>query len=253
MTRSAWRVWAGLTLCLGGCGVRVPVEDPKPQRAVAAPVQSEAKPGKAVPAAPGPAQAAAGFPFPRDRAGKLVAATLQPAEKGFAWRSAERRPWRGPRHLEHPEVTLPPYRGDVVRLSPAVARGAVRPAALPEGPPLAHEQTDARPPEDLRLPAPALARLPAPNVEEPPPLPFLSGAQPDRPALTDPTGPASIDATLAGVVPVRTTPAPFERLNIPDPFEHYQTARLRLPPPETPPAPQQLPRTPPKSLPEKTP
>jgi hypothetical protein len=71
-------------------------------------------------------------------------------------------------------------------------------------------------------------------VNQPVPLPILARPATDRAPLTDPTPEVSLAAVLAAAVPVRTTPAPFVRLTLPDPFEHAQTVRLRTPPEEDP-------------------
>jgi hypothetical protein len=93
---------------------------------------------------------------------------------------------------------------------------------------------DPQPPRKEKLPAAKLPRVPAPDLNQPVPLPVLARPQADRAPLTDPTGDASLAAALAQPVPVRTTPAPPLRLNLPDPFENHQVARVRTPPPEEP-------------------
>lgn len=55
----------------------------------------------------------------------------------------------------------------------------------------------------------------------------------DRPQpTTDPTAAASRELALAPPAGLRETPPPFERLNIPDPFDQITIAELRTPPPE---------------------
>jgi hypothetical protein len=105
---------------------------------------------------------------------------------------------------------------------------------LPEEYPLGGYRADPPAPRRQELPAAGLLRLPAPDLNEPVPLPILARPVPDRAPLTDPTPEISRAAVLAAPVPVRTTPAPFVRLALPDPFEHAQTVRLRTPPEEDP-------------------
>jgi hypothetical protein len=62
--------------------------------------------------------------------------------------------------------------------------------------------------------------------------------------LGDPTPEVSLAAVLAQPVPVRSAPAPFLRLNLPDPFEHAQAVRLRTLPAEDPTPPVAFPRLP---------
>jgi hypothetical protein len=86
----------------------------------------------------------------------------------------------------------------------------------------------------LELAAGERVRLPAADLDRPAPLPFLAQAQPDRAPLTDPTGEATLKAALAAPAPERTAPAPFLRLNLPDPFEHRNAVKLRTPPEDEP-------------------
>jgi hypothetical protein len=75
-------------------------------------------------------------------------------------------------------------------------------------------------------------RLSAPDVNQPPPLPILANPGIDRASLDDPTADESLKSALSAVPPIRSNPAPFLRLNLPDPFENAQTVRLRAMPPE---------------------
>src|SRR5438128_259861 len=63
-------------------------------------------------------------------------------------------------------------------------------------------------------------RVPAPDVEQPLPLPILARPAHTRVPLDDPTAEFSIAAALAPPPPLRTQPAQFVRWNLPDPFEH---------------------------------
>jgi hypothetical protein len=75
---------------------------------------------------------------------------------------------------------------------------------------------------------------PSPNADAPPFLPTLAQRQLDRASLADPTAESSTAAALQAVIPLRSSAAPFIRLNLPDPFEHREAIRLRTPPPEDP-------------------
>jgi hypothetical protein len=96
-------------------------------------------------------------------------------------------------------------------------------------------------PTPQKPPADGLIKVPSPDLNQPVPLPVLARPLPDRGPLGDPTPDISIAAALAGSVPQRTVPAPFLRLNLPDPFEHVQPVGPRgaaeeesLPPPVPP-------------------
>jgi hypothetical protein len=86
----------------------------------------------------------------------------------------------------------------------------------------------------VKLPASPKVAWPSPDINEPILLPILARPVVDRASLDDPSGDASQAAALASSVPERTNPAPFLRLNLPDPFEHRNAARLRTPLPESP-------------------
>src|SRR5262249_55027463 len=73
---------------------------------------------------------------------------------------------------------------------------------------------------------------------------ILAQAVPDRAPLTDPSGEASLALLLAQPIPVRTTPAPFVRLSVPDPFANHQV--LAWPPEDGLPASGAMGRTPAK-------
>jgi hypothetical protein len=74
--------------------------------------------------------------------------------------------------------------------------------------------------------------VPSPDVNQPVPLPPLALQVVERPGQEDPTAEYSQAAVRATPPPVRTTPAPFQRLTLPDPFEHRQNVRLANPPAE---------------------
>jgi hypothetical protein len=282
-------VACGLTAWLSGCGSRTPAPDPddekssvvavadpsarlrpakkvrlkrtthrqRTDRVAARPHKTErtaaapAAGGKKTAPAPGqkPAAVAEGPAPPPDRAATMVGNLLRPSEAAFAPRSGRSPALAGPRALEQPEVPPPSYGGDVLRLPTAAVTKPLRPRHLADEMPLARVRGDYRLPAPVDLPVAALARQPAPDVEKPPPLPILAGPQPDRAALADPTAQASLEAALAGQAPLRTTPAPFDRPDVPDPIEGRHTVRLAEAPAEAPLPPQVLPRTPAKSLP----
>jgi hypothetical protein len=220
----------GLSGCLGlagsGCARQSAV-------AVNGPVVAA---GNAVPrATPAPAvdeKSPAG-----DRASKLVAEVLRPSDKvaTLPWQDYEgQRRLPGPRFLEQPELPLPPDPGELPRTPVVQSARPVRPQPLPEEPSLARRDRSPDLPERPRLPVGPLVRLPGPDLNQPVPVPILAQPLPDRAPLTDPSGEASLAAALAQPMPVRTTPAPFVALNLPDPFANQQAVRLASPPEEDP-------------------
>jgi tetratricopeptide (TPR) repeat protein len=91
-----------------------------------------------------------------------------------------------------------------------------------------------------RLKAPAAAPLPhelpealrllTPDLGQPPALGGLSGYQPDRAPLDDPTAEASLAFALSRTPPDRAAPAAAVRQTVPDPFEYRHAVRGKVPP-----------------------
>jgi hypothetical protein len=190
---------------------------------------------------------------PRDPVAGAIADLLRPSAPTppLAVEQSAPVPPRLPRSLEHPEAPVPLHAGTPPRAVLPLPASGNRPRPLRPEMPLARERTDQRLPQTVELPEGTLLKLPGPDLENPIPVPLLSQGQPDRIPLTDPTRDASMEAALSAPITARETPAPFERLNLPEPFAYRDTARLRTPPPEPVGLSLLPPRTPPKSLPEK--
>ena len=174
-----------------------------------------------------------GLPSPKDKGGKLVGDLLRPTEKSLVDELTKKR-LSGPAFLERPEIPSPPYKG--LPPKPAIKNVGkpVRPKPAAEEIPLSRFFGDPKLPVVVKLEGAALVKWPMPDPNEPAPLPILAQPKSDRAPLTDPTTDASTDAALSGTIPVRDNPAPFLRINIPDPFENRQTIRVRNPLPEDP-------------------
>jgi hypothetical protein len=227
---------------LPGCNRQVPalsVAPPEPPPAPAEPAKD--KPAPVAADAPKEAEHAA------DRGSKLVSNLLRPTDT-VAVEEARRagRPLRLPAAsaLERPELPLPAVSGELPHPPATPRTNSLRPGPLPEGLPLARYRDDPLAPRREALPSLGLIRLPSPDVNAPVPLPTLARPATDHAPLGDPTPEVSLAAALAQPVPVRTTPAPFVRLNLPDPFEHAQAVRLHDPPAEDPTPPVAAPRPP---------
>jgi len=135
---------------------------------------------------------------------------------------------KAPASVENPQLALqsallPPP------VPPKAAGKAVLPRALPEDAPLARNFNQPETPQTINLPADALVRLWSPDVNEPLPLPILGTGVRDRASLADPSLEASVAAAQGRLNPTRAKPVPFQAQNLPDPFEHSQTVRLRNP------------------------
>jgi hypothetical protein len=236
--RKAAALGVSLFVLAGAGGCSRPVEETESQAVLVAPA---APARQTAPGDPGEKPPAG------DRTRKLVAEALRPSDRAGAlpWRDYKgQRPLPGRRSLEQPDLPLPPAVAEVPRMPAVASARPVRPHPVSVEPPLARVERPLVPPERLRLPAAALVHLPGPDIVHPVPLPILAQAQPDRVPLTDPTVEASLAMVLAKSVPERTTPAPFERLNLPDPFENREAAALASPPAEDPTPPVMVVRTP---------
>jgi hypothetical protein len=170
------------------------------------------------------------FAFPADKGGKLLARELPPPQQV----PSPEVPVRPrslptfPRGFDRPDLPLPPSLSDMPRPPAGTASVVKRPQQVLDEPfPTGHDSLT--PPETPLLPAGAGVRLPSPDATLPVPLPLLAQPQTDRASLDDPTVEASLLAALSEVPPLRVNPAPFQRLALPDPFEHRETVRLRVP------------------------
>jgi hypothetical protein len=183
------------------------------------------------------------FAFPDDQAGRLLEKLLRPGQPASSRSGAALRAQASfaSARVEDPTTPLTPVQVELpkIRLAPA---SMGRPRAVAEQVSLPGQ--DPRRPQTVGLPPGTRIRLESEDVNKPIPLPTLGQAQPDRAPLTDPTLEASVAAALAGRLPGRTAPAPFVRLNLPDPFENSHAVRLRTPPPESPSPSAAMPRTP---------
>jgi hypothetical protein len=188
----------------------------------------------------GPGPDGVSFPFPEDQGGALLARVLSPEG------SPPPRPGHSRADPGLPEPALPegvdtpalPPAADLMPPPRLPAPGRARPLRPWF---VARETLDPLPGEVAVPEAPRFAvgprlRVPALDVNEPPPLPLLGRRVPDRASLEDATGSASAQAALAAKVPQRTTPALFLRLTLPDPYEHRRPLGVRVPAEETTPA-----------------
>jgi hypothetical protein len=177
------------------------------------------------------------FPFPADREGQLLAEKLRPSDQVPPQADEKRigqKHQPGPSKVENPDVPLPAATVSRPATIPLEkGRGKpVRPTLLEGDAPLLRQRIEVDQPAIVKLPAAPKVAWPSPDINEPIPLPILARPVADRAGLDDPSGEVSQAAALASNVPERTTTAPFLRLNLPDPFEHRNTVRLRTPAPE---------------------
>jgi hypothetical protein len=174
------------------------------------------------------------FQFPADKGGKLLDETLRPPQKLADEAAAASQPKRlkAPPAVEQPSVALTMPALPMARPGLVPKAAPLRPHVLPEEAPLTAYRSDPARVNIQHLPTGAPVRLATVDVNLPPPLPILANPGIDRAPLDDPTSEDSLKNALAAVPPIRSNPAPFVRLILPDPFENAQTVRLRALPPE---------------------
>src|SRR5882672_11362687 len=170
------------------------------------------------------------FPFPADKGGRLLADRLRPANQVPTLpedKPAAAKRLAGPAKLENPELSLPkvpilhPPSLPLTKIKP------IRPTLVEGEPPLSRARLDLPSPTPVKLAVGPKIAWPSPDIHQPIPLSILARQVTDRASLDDPSGDASLAAALAAKVPDRSTPAPFLRLTIHDPFEHRNAVRLR--------------------------
>jgi hypothetical protein len=170
------------------------------------------------------------FTFPQDSGGALLLSLLQPNEKATQETSSGRGPIerRVPSAIDQPASPFPAARISPVLL-PRAQPGNLRPHPVRESIPLNLAHVDVEVPARVQLPVGALVRIDAPDSSQPLPLPSLAVQSADRASLEDPSGEQSARNVIGGSLPLRTTQAAFLKANLPDPFEHFETIRLRVP------------------------
>jgi hypothetical protein len=101
----------------------------------------------------------------------------------------------------------------------------LRPRPLTDAFPFQANQDQPQIPDRPQLAGGALSGQRAPNVNELPALPALAKPVPARASLEDPTADFSNEQAVARELPLRTKPAPFQRVDLPEPFEAKRAPR----------------------------
>jgi hypothetical protein len=228
-------VAGGLAAFLPGCGKTPMAEDISPavlQVKKPAPQPAE-KSAKTNPSDTLKSPDGEGFPYPGDNGGRLLARRLAPDQETFtgeAMASKPPLPERG--GLDHPAAAMLPSEPSMPQPTLRPGKELVRPGPLREESPLVDARNRPQLPPGPDLPVGERIRVPSPDVNQPVPLAPLAQPVSERPGQEDPTADFSQAAVRATPLPVRANPAPFERLTLPDPFEHRQTVRLTNTPAE---------------------
>ncbi|HZY88690.1 MAG TPA: hypothetical protein VFE78_27955 [Gemmataceae bacterium] len=189
--------------------------------------QAADEPAPAEEKAPPPAPE--GFRFPDDAGGALLAKVLPPTQAGGPAADRARGPRRSTRQkFDAPALPLPSSVPDLPRL-PASKRQPLRPRLTLEES-LDDVAVRTPLPQPPTLPAGERVRVASPDANAPVPLPVLARPASDRAPVEDVTGEASAAAAVAAPMPQRTTPAPFLKLTVPDPYEHRRPLGVPAPP-----------------------
>jgi hypothetical protein len=184
-----------------------------------------------------------GFRFPDDKAGTLLAKVLPPMVDRQALVDRAPTPRRSPpASLELPALPLTPAVAPLPRVDLEPRKAELRPRLVVDE--KLAPGFDVVLPQAQSLPTSERLRQVGIDVNMPPALPVLAVPFPDRASLDDPTVEASAAAALAAVIPERTTPVPFGRISVPDPFENHAPVRLAGSPAEPAVPPVGPPRTP---------
>jgi len=161
------------------------------------------------------------FVFADDGGGKALAKILPP--RGTAPLPPDPKkgpkPRKGLAALENPAPPLAAPPSAIPGIGQP-KRTPLWPRQVPDAAPLAYLHTDPVVPQRPELPTVVLVRQPSRDVNEP--LALAPQAKPaaDRASLDDPTTEFSAQRVVAHRPEMRSTPVPFTRMNLPEPFEH---------------------------------
>ena len=238
MSRAAMRVlplsFATVVGCSGSAPppevATVPVTDESPSRPPAAPALRNLDEALSQGASAPAGRDGGTFAFPTDAGGTALAKSLAPAHPpATALARSGPRDRKLPDGLIVPTAPTPDPTGTMPRLSQSSA-STIRPASLPERVPANFGGRFLDLPPRAELPVGPLTRTESRDSARPPDLPHLATRPvPDRAPLADPTVEFTAASVISAVLPLRVSPAPFLRINLPDPFEHAAAARPRTP------------------------
>jgi hypothetical protein len=169
------------------------------------------------------------FRLPADEGGALLGRVLAPVRPAV------------PENFGPQRRTLPPPRDFAARMPPLPA-GEPTAVRLPTSKPthllrphLVHDEglgdhgTDPVVPVPVSFAAEARIKIMGEDEGIPPPLPILAQPTIDRVSFEDPTIPASTAAALAAPLPDRTSPAPYQKTTIPEPYENRRPLTISPP------------------------
>jgi hypothetical protein len=171
------------------------------------------------------------FAFPDDAGGKALSKTLTPAAPPPMPAAAPAAPKerKVPPFLDAPAPPMPDAASTPPRLGLPPIKD-VRPAPLPDRVPLDLGGVIPELPARPEIATGPLTRTEGRDVSRPADLPVLSPKPvSDRASLADPTAEFTAGSVINPNLPLRTEQAGFVRINLPDPFENADAAKVRTP------------------------
>ncbi len=180
-----------------------------------------------------PIDATGTFAFSQDESGRLLDQLLPP-------RGPSRlppAPSQGPtERTPMPAIWKPTLGLPMQELSPPSigfpSRALVRPALPMETMPAEVLLARGDLPQRDAFPLLPVVRVYERNPHETIPLPTLAKPSIDRASLEDPTGEFSWKQTYGAAIPYRTNTAPYQRIDLPNPFEFAENLRVQPQPAE---------------------
>jgi hypothetical protein len=175
------------------------------------------------------------FTFPADDGGKILGQILPPKAPAplgpLPAKIASERSL--PAYLAAPDAATIPA-SLAPRPYPQPMRVASRPTPLPDRVPsdLAKREVDL--PESVVLPVGALTKIDPLDVKQSVALPILARPTTDRASLEDPTTEFTARSIVNNNLPLRVTLSLFVKVNLPDPFENAEPAKVKITIPDDP-------------------
>jgi hypothetical protein len=169
------------------------------------------------------------FRFSDDEGGKILSKILPPAANAplGAPKAKEQSERPVPISIAQPDV---PARANAQALPqvPTPPQVGPRPSPLPDLVPLELARKIPVLPERILFRVGPLTKQETPDVKQPSPLPILAAPSKDRAPLDDPTVDFTAQSILNNKLPLRETTAPFVKVNLPDPFENAEAAKVKI-------------------------
>jgi hypothetical protein len=169
------------------------------------------------------------FKFREDDAGKIFARLLPPSGPApLAPLVSRKNPIDRalPSVIANPETGISSNSFELPRL-PLLPRGEPKPSPLTDRTPLEFAQLELMMPEQIAMPVGALTKLETPDVKQPVAVPILANPAPNRASFDDPTVEFTAQSILNDNLPLRSTTAPFVKVNLPDPTENVGAVKIK--------------------------